>query len=191
MTTEHASAAILPCARFCCRTESCPKAAVTASSFDHALLRDVFACHPTGIVFIGAMVDSAPCGMALSAFTPVSLAPPLVSVCVQNSSSTWPRLRTCGRLGISVLSHGHSGAVPSLSAKTGGRFSGVTVVSSPSGAVFLGGCSVWIEASLYQAVEAGDHSIVILQITDITRHDDVQPIVFYRSRCHALAVVEA
>jgi len=160
-------------------------------SFDPRLLRDVFACHPTGIVFIGATVDSAPCGMAVSTFTPVSLDPPLVSVCVQNTSSTWPRLRTRSRLGISVLSYGHSGAVPSLSAKTGNRFSGVTVVSSTSGAVFLDGSSVWIETCLYQVVEAGDHSIAILRITDITRHDGVQPLVFYRSRCHGLALVEA
>jgi flavin reductase (DIM6/NTAB) family NADH-FMN oxidoreductase RutF len=137
------------------------------------------------------MVDSAPCGMAVSTFTPVSLDPPLVSVCVQNSSSTWPRLRTCRRLGISVLSYGHSGAVPSLSAKTGNRFSGVTVSSSADGAVFLDGCGVWLEAGVHQVVEAGDHSIAILRITDITRHDDVQPLIFYRSRCHALAVVEA
>lgn len=165
--------------------------AVTTPSFDHTLLRDVYACHPSGIVFIGATVDDAPCGMAVSTFTPVSLDPPLVSVCVQNTSSTWPRLRTCSRLGISVLSYGHSGAVPSLSAKTGDRFSGVTVSTSTEGAVFLDGCSVWIEASLYQVVEAGDHSIAILQITDITRHGDVQPVVFYRSRCHGVALVEA
>jgi len=165
--------------------------AMTTPSFDHKLLRDVFACHPSGIVFIGATVDSAPCGMAVSTFTPVSLDPPLVSVCVQNSSSTWPRLRTCSRLGISVLSYGHSAAVPSLSAKTGNRFSGVTVSTSADGAVFLDGCSVWIETCLHQVVEAGDHSIAILRITDITRHDDAQPVVFYRSRCHGLALVEA
>ncbi|WP_163805864.1 flavin reductase family protein [Mycolicibacterium anyangense] len=164
---------------------------MTAPSFDNRLLRDVFGCHPSGIVFVGATVDSDPCGMAVSTFTPVSLDPPLVSVCVQNTSSTWPRLSNCSHLGISVLSYGHSDAVPSLSAKTGDRFTGVTVQSSANGAVFLGGCSVWIETVIHQVVEAGDHSIVILRITDITQHDNVQPIIFYRSRCHGLAAVEA
>jgi flavin reductase (DIM6/NTAB) family NADH-FMN oxidoreductase RutF len=65
------------------------------------------------------------------------------------------------------------------------------VSTSADGAVFLDGCSVWIETCLHQVVEAGDHSIAILRITDITRHDDAQPVVFYRSRCHGLALVEA
>ena len=55
-------------------------------------LRRAFANFPSGVVAVCAEVDGVPHGLAVSTFVPVSLDPPLVSFCVQNSSSTWPRL---------------------------------------------------------------------------------------------------
>ena len=50
-----------------------------------------------------------------------------------------------------------------------------------SGAVFVAGTSVWLESAIEQLVPAGDHTIVILRVSDITVHADVPPIVFHRS----------
>lgn len=74
---------------------------------DTTLLRSVFGRFPTGVTAVCAEVDGAPVGMAASSFTSVSLSPPLVSVCVQNSSQTWPVLRRARRIGVSVLSEEH------------------------------------------------------------------------------------
>lgn len=65
-------------------------------------LRRAFGCFPSGIT-VCALVDGTPVGMAASSFTSVSLAPPLVSVCIQHTSTTWPVLRNRPRLGLSVL----------------------------------------------------------------------------------------
>ena len=40
---------------------------------------------------------------------------------------------------------------------------------------------MWLESAIEQSVEAGDHTIVVLRVHDITVHDDVAPIVFHRS----------
>jgi flavin reductase (DIM6/NTAB) family NADH-FMN oxidoreductase RutF len=40
---------------------------------------------------------------------------------------------------------------------------------------------VWLESAIEQEVPAGDHTIVVLRIHEITVHDDVAPIVFHRS----------
>lgn len=56
-------------------------------------LRAVFGCFPSGVIAVCAMRDGRLDGMAASAFTAVSLDPPLVSVCAQETSATWPRLR--------------------------------------------------------------------------------------------------
>jgi flavin reductase (DIM6/NTAB) family NADH-FMN oxidoreductase RutF len=144
-------------------------------------LREAFGHFPTGVIAIAAEVDGTRVGLAASTFVPVSLEPPLVSFCVQNTSETWPKLRGLPYLGISVLGEAHDEAARTLAAKTGDRFAGLQTVSTESGAVFVEGTSVWLESSIEQLIPAGDHTIVILRVSDITVHPDVPPIVFHRS----------
>jgi flavin reductase (DIM6/NTAB) family NADH-FMN oxidoreductase RutF len=144
-------------------------------------LREAFGHFPTGVIAIAAEVDGVRVGLAASTFVPVSLDPPLVSFCVQNTSTTWPKLVDLPSLGISVLGEAHDAAARTLAAKTGDRFAGLETVSRDSGAVFIEGTSVWLESAIEQQILAGDHTIVVLRVSDITVHDDVAPIVFHRS----------
>jgi flavin reductase (DIM6/NTAB) family NADH-FMN oxidoreductase RutF len=100
---------------------------------------------------------------------------------VQNTSTTWPKLKDLPHLGISVLGEAHDEAARTLAAKTGDRFAGLETVSRESGAVFVDGTAVWLESAIEQLVPAGDHTIVILRVCDITVRADVAPIVFHRS----------
>jgi flavin reductase (DIM6/NTAB) family NADH-FMN oxidoreductase RutF len=109
------------------------------------------------------------------------LDPPLVLFCVQNTSTTWPKLKDSPRLGLSVLGESHDEAARSLAARTGDRFAGLKTVSSDNGAVFIEGTSVWLESTIDQTMQAGDHMIVILRVNEIAVHADVAPIVFHRS----------
>jgi flavin reductase (DIM6/NTAB) family NADH-FMN oxidoreductase RutF len=151
------------------------------SNMTPSTLREAFGHFPSGVIAIAAEVDGILVGLAASTFVPVSLDPPLVSFCVQNTSETWPKLKDLPRLGISVLGESHDEAARALAAKTGDRFAGLSTVSRKSGAVFIEGTSVWLESAIEQLVPAGDHTIVILRVCDITVHADVAPIVFHRS----------
>jgi flavin reductase (DIM6/NTAB) family NADH-FMN oxidoreductase RutF len=144
-------------------------------------LREAFGHFPSGVIAIAAEVDGVRVGLAASTFVPVSLEPPLVAFCVQNTSTTWPKLRDLPYLGISVLGEAHDAAARTLAAKTGDRFAGLQTVASPTGALFIDGTSVWLESAIEQQHVAGDHTIVVLRVTDIRVHDDVPPIVFHRS----------
>ncbi len=153
----------------------------TPSDLSPAALREAFGHFPSGVIAIAAEVDGSRVGLAASTFVPVSLEPPLVSFCVQNSSTTWPRLRDLPVLGISVLGEAHDTAARTLAAKTGDRFAGLETQSSATGAVFIKGTSVWLESAIEQSIPAGDHTLVLLRVNDITVHPDVAPIVFHRS----------
>ena len=73
-------------------------------------LREAFGHFPSGVVAIAAEVNGVREGLAASTFVPVSLDPPLVSFCVQNISTTWPKLKGVPMLGISVLGEAHDEA---------------------------------------------------------------------------------
>jgi flavin reductase (DIM6/NTAB) family NADH-FMN oxidoreductase RutF len=154
---------------------------MSPTNLSPSTLREAFGHFPTGVIAIAGDVDGSRVGLAASTFVPVSLEPPLVSFCVQNTSETWPKLRGLPYLGISVLGEAHDEAARTLAAKTGDRFAGLQTVSSETGAVFVEGTSVWLESSIEQLIPAGDHTIVILRVSDITVHPDVPPIVFHRS----------
>ncbi len=144
-------------------------------------LREAFGHFPSGVIAIAAEVDGIKVGLVASTFVPVSLEPPLVSFCVQNTSETWPRLKGLPYLGISVLGESHDEAARTLATKTGDRFAGLQTTSTEAGAVFVEGTSVWLESSIEQLIPAGDHTIVILRVSGITVHAEVAPIVFHRS----------
>nr|WP_241266399.1 flavin reductase family protein [Streptomyces scabichelini] len=151
------------------------------------MLRQAFGCFPSGVTAFCGMVDGAPEGMAASSFTSVSLDPALVSVCVANTSSTWPRLAEASRLGLSVLAGEHRSVARSLASKSGQRFADVDWVATETGAVFVHGATLWLECSIYEVVEAGDHAIVLLKIEALDMYPDVPPMVFHRSGFHGLA----
>lgn len=159
---------------------------MTGPDLSPAALREGFGHVPSGVVAIAAEVDGTRLGMAVSTFVPVSLDPPLISFCVQNSSETWPKLARLPALGISVLGESHHEAVRTLAAKNGDRFAGLDTVTSPAGALFVTGTCLWLESAVENLVPAGDHTIVILRVLDLTVHPDVAPVVFHRSRFRRL-----
>ncbi len=144
-------------------------------------LREAFGHFPSGVVAIAAEIEGVRHGLAASTFVPVSLDPPLVSFCVQNTSTTWPKLKDLPMLGISVLGESHDEAARTLAAKTGDRFAGLQTVSKDSGAVFIKGTGLWLESAIEQMIPAGDHTIVVLRVTEVTIDAEVAPIVFHRS----------
>ena len=150
-------------------------------------LRRTFGCFPTGVAVVCGLAAGSPDGMAASSFTSVSLDPPLVSVCVQNTSATWPRLRGLPRLGVSVLAETHDRACAALSRKEGDRFEGVSWDTTPDGAVFVHGAAAWLDCVVHDEVPAGDHTIVLLRILGTQADTETPPLVFHGSRFRLLA----
>ncbi|HPX38759.1 MAG TPA: flavin reductase family protein [Mycobacterium sp.] len=157
------------------------------SNLSPTALREAFGHHPSGVVAVAAEIDGVRVGLAASTFVPVSLDPPLVSFCVQNTSETWPKLQRVQALGISVLGEEHAQHARTLAAKTGDRFAGLTTVSSAAGALFIQGTGVWLESTIEQELPAGDHTIVLMRIREVTVHGEISPIVFHRSMFRRLA----
>jgi flavin reductase (DIM6/NTAB) family NADH-FMN oxidoreductase RutF len=158
------------------------------SEFDQTLLRQAFGCFPSGVTAFCGMIDGKPEGMAASSFTSVSIDPALVSVCVANASTTWPKLAQLPALGLSVLSSEHGVVARALASKGADRFASVEWTETPSGAVFVHGAALWLECTPFKVVDAGDHQIVVLEIASLLMNPDIAPMVFHRSAFHQLAI---
>jgi flavin reductase (DIM6/NTAB) family NADH-FMN oxidoreductase RutF len=131
------------------------------------------------------MVDGRPAGIAASSFTSVSLLPPLVSVCIANTSTTWPQLRKLAHIGVSVLSDAHDDACRRLAGKNGNRFEGLAVKCTPDDAVLIEDAPAWLDCVVESELPAGDHAIVLMRICALSIQPDVAPLVIHRGAfCH-------
>ncbi|WP_042381030.1 flavin reductase family protein [Streptacidiphilus melanogenes] len=151
-------------------------------------LRRAFGAFPTGVTALAALGDDGtPVGLAASSFTSVSLDPPLVSVCVAHTSTTWPLLRDRARLGVSVLGAHQAEACRRLAARGGNRFAGLDWTATTDGAVLIDGASARFDCSVERLVRAGDHDIVLLRVHELDADHAIAPLVFHASRFHRLA----
>ena len=160
----------------------------TGAIRDSRTLRNAFGCFPSGVTAICAMIDGEPTGMAASSFVSVSLDPPLVLVCIQNSSATWRKLKNAPRIGVSVLGEEHDRACSQLAAKSGDRFESLEWSTTEGGAVLLQGAAVSLECSVVEEIAAGDHQLVLLRIEALDFQPTVNPLVFHGSRFRKLAI---
>jgi flavin reductase (DIM6/NTAB) family NADH-FMN oxidoreductase RutF len=156
---------------------------------DTLLLRHAYGCFPSGVTALCACVDGVPVGIAASSFTPVSLTPALVSVCVQLKSTTWPVLRGLPRIGVSVLSEKQSGISSLLSKQDGNRFRGVPWHVGRQGSVFIDRASAWLDCEIRTEIEAGDHQIVVMEVRALRADRSTNPLVFHGSRYRKVASI--
>jgi flavin reductase (DIM6/NTAB) family NADH-FMN oxidoreductase RutF len=156
------------------------------SALEPSRLRQVFGSFPTGVTVIAALIDGAPTGLAANSFVSVSLDPPMVSVCIAHTSTTWPVLRGAGRLGVSVLGAHQEDAGRQLSARGVDRFARLGWRAGPDGAIQLTGASAWFDCSIDRELPAGDHAIMLLRVHDLDADSAVPPLVFHGSRFRRL-----
>ncbi|MEV1295063.1 flavin reductase family protein [Pseudonocardia sp. NPDC049635] len=159
---------------------------LTAGQLDVPALRALYGHFPSGVVAVCAQGAHGPVGLAASSFTSVSMEPPLVSFCIQNTSTTWPELAELPRLGVSVLGAGHAAACRQLASRQGDRFAGLDLVTTPEGAVLVEGSPAQLDCSVEQLVPAGDHGIVLLRV-QAARTVGAEPLIFHASTFRELA----
>ncbi|MCR5980629.1 flavin reductase [Gordonia jinghuaiqii] len=165
---------------------------------DGKALREAYSCFPSGVVAVcclrpgdgneaDAAEDSATLiGMAASSFTTVSLDPPLVSVCVQNTSTTWPQIRSAPAIGVSVFAGDQTDVCKQLAGPSQHRFDGITPLRTERGAIFVPGAAAHLSCVIHNEIQAGDHTVVLLEIETLRADPGVEPLVFHASTFRAL-----
>jgi flavin reductase (DIM6/NTAB) family NADH-FMN oxidoreductase RutF len=153
----------------------------TNQDLDAKALRRAFGVFPSGVVAVAATVEGVPVGLAASSFTSVSIDPPLVSVSIAASSRTWPTLRRCDHLGVTILREDHGEVCRQLAGPVEQRFDSLTCSVTDQGALTLDDGVAQFDCTIYEEVRAGDHVIVLLRLHSVAHADTSMPLIFHRS----------
>lgn len=105
---------------------------------------------------------------------------------MQDTSTTWPRLRRAARLGVSVLAEGQDAVARSLAARGRERFAGVQWNGTEEGAVLVGGAAAWLDCEVEDEYAAGDHTVVLLRVRSLSGDPERSPLGVQGSRFRVL-----
>jgi flavin reductase (DIM6/NTAB) family NADH-FMN oxidoreductase RutF len=159
-------------------TDTLPDRAVDADEFRQAL-----AVHASGVVVITATSGGAPVGLTATSFCSVSLDPPLVSFYVDQSSTTWPWLRSADHFAVNVLAGDQADLASRFARKGIDRFAEPTRWRpGPLGAPLLQDVSAHLICLPYETRDVGDHVLVVGLVAEAGVRDPGRPLLYHRGR---------
>ena len=143
-------------------------------------MRSVLGSYCTGVTAITAMTAAGPVGFTCQSFHSLSLEPPLIVVLPSRTSSTWPAIAEVGVFCVNVLAADQAKLSNQFAASGTDKFAGVDWVPSPNGSPIIDGVTAWIECSIEESFDGGDHHIVVGRVTDLDATPVGEPLLFHR-----------
>ncbi len=154
---------------------------------DATELRRVMGYFATGVTVVTSMIDDRVCGMTANSFASVSLDPPLVLFCAETDSETRRGIQGSKFFGVNILD-ANSERVSRMFATRGPKdFQGVGHHTEATGAPILDEALAWVDCSLHDELEAGDHVIEIGLIERADARAEGHPLLFFRGGYHTLS----
>lgn len=157
-----------------------PLAPVDQDTF-RALLR-----RQAASVTVVTAAGDPPAGFTATSFTSVSLRPPLVSFCLDRSSSSWPTVSRAQHVAVHVLAEDQqdvartfaTSGIDRFAAHSGWRY-------GPYGVPLLTGAVAWLLCQVTRRLPAGDHAIVLAEPL-VGGHGEGAPLLYHMGRYAAL-----
>ena len=150
-------------------------------TLDPDAFRSVLGRFASGITVVTTRdADGRDAGLTVSAFCSVSLHPPLIQVCVDQSASVHPVLAASEHFGVSVLAAEQEALSRRFSTvESMHRFEGLGFSRGESGVVLLDDALAHLECRLVASHAAGDHTIFIGEVERATARS-ARPLLYYR-----------
>lgn len=131
-------------------------------SISEASFRETLAHFASGVTVVTAGGVAGPVGFTATGFTSLSLAPPLILVCVAKDASAYDGVVGAERFGISVLGEGQRWIAEQFARSGIDRFRDVPLVTDPATTVpLIEGAVARLECQYHAQHDAGDHTILI------------------------------
>ena len=150
---------------------------IGAGDFRHVLGH--FASGVTVITTIDA--DKRPAGLTASAFTSVSLDPPLILVCVDHKSQTYPSLLERGRFAVNVLTVDQQDVSRRFASTKLDKFEVLPYRMSELGLPLLDGALAYLECTTVNTHVEGDHTIFV-GLVERASAVDGEPLLYFRGK---------
>ncbi len=146
---------------------------------DPDLFRSVLGRFSTGVTIMTARDSASDHGMTVSAFSSLSLAPPLILVCVAHDATMAPVIDKATDFVVNILADGQEALSRRFSSKLDDRFAGIGFSRGEKDVVILDDVLAWMECHILSRHVEGDHTIIVGGV-DRAGVRDARPLLYYR-----------
>ncbi len=129
--------------------------------------------------------DARPAGFTASAFTSVSLDPPLILICVDHKSQTYPALLERGRFAVNILGAEQSDLSRRFASTRLDKFDAVRYRVSPLGLPLLEDALAYLECTTVNTHVEGDHTIFV-GLVECAAVGAGEPLLYFRGQYNRL-----
>lgn len=151
-------------------------------SIDQRTFRKVLGCFASGVTVVTTVnpENGAKVGVTVSAFSSLSLEPPLVLFCLGEKTASLEAFKANGHFCINILAEDQRDMSIRFASKAEDKFQGLDTTSGQSGVPVLPGCIATLECRLTEMVKGGDHWIFIGEVINLAHEEGGAPLVYFR-----------
>jgi flavin reductase (DIM6/NTAB) family NADH-FMN oxidoreductase RutF len=148
---------------------------------DPTTFRNALARFASGVTIVTARDgDGRDVGMTVSAFSSLSLEPPLVLLCIDHNASVAPVLAHCEIFAVNILAEQQQALSRRFAEHEVDRFDGVPFKRGALGPALIDGAIAHLECRVHARHPGGDHTILI-GVVDAAAIGDGNPLLYFRS----------
>jgi flavin reductase (DIM6/NTAB) family NADH-FMN oxidoreductase RutF/DNA-binding GntR family transcriptional regulator len=141
--------------------------------------RAVMSQFASGVTVVTTRYDGVDFGTTASAFTSLSLEPPMALVCLFRGAVTERTIVETGCFGINILREGQGQLAEVFASKRDDRFEGLDYSYGELGVPLLNGALAHIECRVSEQVLGGTHTVFLGRAVRAAAHDG-QPLAYFR-----------
>jgi flavin reductase (DIM6/NTAB) family NADH-FMN oxidoreductase RutF len=154
---------------------------------DEALFKLAMSHFASGVTVVTTEHDGTPYGMTVASFASLSLHPPLVLICIEQSVKTHDMLAAAGKFGVNILSQEQAEVSGRFaSKKIEDKFAGVAWSRGELGMPLIDDSICALECRVQHELPGGDHTIFVGEVVT-ARTSEGPPLVYFRSGYRQLA----
>lgn len=151
-------------------------------SVNELSFKDALSRFATGVCVVTTVgTDGAPAGLTISAFTSVSLDPPLVLFCLGCKSDALIRDARDGRFAINILAEDQEEVSETFASQIADKFANVPHGTAESGCPTINGALAVLDCRVDAIHDGGDHRVVVGRVEGL-RVLGGRPLLRYRGR---------
>lgn len=145
---------------------------------DPDLFRSVLGRFATGVTVVTARDERGDHGMTVSAFSSLSLEPPLILICVAHEATMTPVIAAASDFVVNILSDGQEAMSRRFSSTLDDRFAGLGFARGERGVIILDDVQAWMECRVVSHHVEGDHTIIVGAV-ERAHARDARPLLYY------------